>query len=102
MPRLPPSSLCSTSIRISSGEWTRSWPVGALMRKSRSTALAVPLSRRIGHAMSQENPISGITTQPLTDSGKSRATALGASSPRTMWSTVMMEKAMTTATEWVA
>ena len=52
--------------------------------------------------MTQANPRSGTTTQLLTFSGKSSATALGASSPSTMWSTVMMEKAITTATEWVA
>ena len=80
--RLPPSVLCSTSIRISSGEWSRSVSPGGLMPMTRSNRLAVPLSTAIGSAITQENPMSGAATQPLISSGYSRASALGTSSPR--------------------
>ena len=61
--------LCSTSIRISSGEWSRSCSPGGEMRISRSSQLAVPLRKAIGQAMTHANPISGAATQVLTVSG---------------------------------
>ena len=99
---LPPSWLCSTSIRISSGEWSRSASLGGLMPKKRSRRLAAPLSSAIGPAITQAKPISGTTTHELTSSGKSSAIAFGTSSPRTMCSTVMMANAMPEATACVA
>jgi len=100
--RLPASWLCSTNIRISSGEWSRSASLGALIPRSRSRRLAVPLSTAIGPAITQANPISGAMTHELTASGKSRASAFGTSSPSTMCSTVMKMNAMLDATVWVA
>ncbi len=67
--RLPPSVLCSTSMRISSGEWRRSFSPGGSIRMRRSRRLAVPFRMAIGSAITQENPISGAATQPLTASG---------------------------------
>ena len=100
--RLPPSSLCSTSIRISSGECSRSCSPGGLMPMRWSSQLADPLSSAIGHCMTQAKPISGAATHVLTTSGWISASALGTSSPRMMWRTVMMMKAMAEATPWVA
>lgn len=69
LPRLPPSSLCSTSIRISSGEWSRSCSPGGRMCIRRSSQLAVPLSMAMGSAITQAKPMSGPATQALMRSG---------------------------------
>src|SRR5690348_2799239 len=100
--RLPPSVLCSTSIRISSGEWSRSCSPGGAMPAHRSRRVAAPLSKAIGQAMSHPKAINGPATQRLSSSGWTRATALGTSSPRVMWRMVMRMKAIADATPWVA
>ncbi len=71
---------------------------GGLIRNRRSRLLAVPLRIQIGRCMTQAKAINGATTHPLINSGNSRASALGTSSPRMMCIALMMVKAITTAT----
>jgi len=62
--------LCSRSITISSGEWTRSSSAAGLLIPSiRTTALALQLSSRVAGRVTQEKTRRGPATHRLTCSG---------------------------------
>src|SRR5437016_1494489 len=83
---LPRCRLCSTSMRISSGEWMRSSSAEVPFRpSSRTTRPALQLSRSVNGRVIHEKKMSGAAMQRLVRSGWVISHALGACSPKTTW-----------------